>query len=256
MSAAASIGLALGMIWFERRRAEPDGSAGVDALPADARAALDGLWSRHGIAFEIQGAKSGDGGNVHFEAAYPEDVATVARWLFEEWSKYPDCWFAVARVEKVVFCRSLRLEGEFVGGFVDSGALFLDVATQDEAHCRRRIHHEFFHVFDGHDDGSLGEDAAWTALNPPGFRYGDGGLTRVSDAAAGTLDSASTGFFTGYATSALSEDKAELFAWAMRSPELVRPLAARDPFLAAKWDRLGAMLRAPCADAASPFPER
>uniref|UniRef100_A0A6V2WPR0 Uncharacterized protein n=2 Tax=Emiliania huxleyi TaxID=2903 RepID=A0A6V2WPR0_EMIHU len=56
-------------------------------------------------------------------------------------------------------------------------------------------------------------DAEWEAANKPGFRYGLGGKHMRSDAASSQLASAPDGHFLNrYCTSAIMEDKAEVWA--------------------------------------------
>ncbi|MCK6448547.1 MAG: putative zinc-binding metallopeptidase [Planctomycetes bacterium] len=252
---AAFASIAAYFVVDARRTREPDWSRGIETLDAVTRATLDELGRRHGLSFDVRAAPSGAGGNVHHGVVRPEELARFVRWLDEEWSRYPTCWFEATRLARVIFCRELVLEHERVGGFVDGERhdLYLETSVADEAHARRAVHHEFAHAFDdatSHD----GEDVLWTALNPPNFAYGAGGLSRVSDPAASRLESASVGFVTGYATASPQEDKAELFAWLMTAPEEVRRLAAGDPYLAAKWDELCARFGAPCGATTAALP--
>lgn len=254
---AAFASIAVYFVVDARREREPDWSRGIETLGQETRAALDELSRRHGLAFDVRAGQSGAGGNVHHGVVRPEELARFVRWLDEEWSRYPACWFETAKLARVVFCRDLVLDGQRVGGFVDGGSreLYLETSADDEAHARRRMHHEFAHAFDGATVKGL-DDPRWTTLNPPNFAYGSGGLSRVADAAAGRLETASFGFVTGYATASILEDKAELFAWLMTAPDDVRKLAAGDPYLAAKWDELRARFGAPCGADTDALPRR
>lgn len=255
---AACASLVALVVFVARREREPDWTRGIDTLDAETRGRLEALGRRHGFVFEVRAAPSGSGGNVHYGAVRPDELARFVRWLDEEWSRYPPCWFETAQLARVIFCRELVVEPERVGGFVDTERrdLYLETSAADEVYVRRSVHHEFAHAFD-RASANVGSDPEWAALNPPNFEYGASGLSRVSDPAANRLDTASFGFVTGYATASMQEDKAELFGWLMTEPDDVRRLAARDPYLAAKWDELGARLSAACGtDVATPFPTR
>jgi hypothetical protein len=102
------------------------------------------------------------------------------------------------------------------------------------------------------DDGVLQIDHAWLALNPDGFRYGRGGRSmRAPSAGAFTRDV--PGFVTRYATSALEEDKAELFAFMLTEPAAVASLAESDAVLARKVARMKQLVVELSADAGEGF---
>lgn len=108
----------------------------------------------------------------------------------------------------------------------------LDLASErhDALIC---IHHELFHMIDNLARGPSWEDAAWDALNEPGFRYGDGGDS-MRDAADAELTERIPGCVTRYASSATDEDKAETFAHLIVDRGWVLARAREDRYLAAK----------------------
>ena len=55
--------------------------------------------------------------------------------------------------------------------------LYLDAArgAYDKSYVRKVIHHDFFHMIDKRDDGSVKKDERWAKLNPGDFKYGTGG---------------------------------------------------------------------------------
>ncbi|MCC6408177.1 MAG: hypothetical protein IT453_13525 [Planctomycetes bacterium] len=253
----ASLALLGGTLWLGRHRSAPDWTAGAGALPGAANAALDELGKRLGLQFRIEASPS-TGGDVRFEAAHPDDVARFAFWLADEWSDYPRCWIETARLEAVVFCSELRWDVQPRASIpvFDAGLLYFDVAlgAEQESYVRRVVHHEFFHSFDRFDDGELWTDEHWSALNPRGFTYGGGGVTRQHEPSTSLLETATTGFVDDYATSGVEEDKAELFAVLMCSPDAIRPRLAGDPYLLAKWRRLLELVATPCGGDAAPLP--
>ena len=76
-------------------------------------------------------------------------------------------------------------------------------------------------------------DRRWEALNRTGFSYGYGGRDMRGPEATPMREDL-PGFVSLYATSALEEDKAEIFAFMMARPTAMRRLAARDEVIAAK----------------------
>lgn len=84
-----------------------------------------------------------------------------------------------------------------------------------QRHC---VHHEFFHYLMGQWKKDMYfKDPEWIAFNPPGTRYGSGGV-----AARGpdqyTLTHPAPGFINRYSQSAVEEDMCEIFA-ALQVPE-------------------------------------
>ena len=86
----------------------------------------------------------------------------------------------------------------------------------------------------------LMQDQAWAQLNPPGFSYGYD-TKRMKDKLL-------PGFMTGYATTAMREDKAELFSYMMTNYPKVKRRTVRDSVLAAKVAYLKAMLLQRCPE--------
>lgn len=159
----------------------------------------------------------------------------VPLWI-KEWSRYPAGIMAKAKVTKVVFCEKLSLNGQpraAVPAF-DLDTMYFDPAlgAHSSSYQRSVIHHEFFHMMDFRM-GKLKVDPEWSALNPKEFKYGTGGKN-MRTSGVGNLTTDIPGFLTPYATSALEEDKAELFAHLIVSTKFVTELAAKDAILAAK----------------------
>ena len=57
------------------------------------------------------------------------------------------------------------------------------------------------------------KDPAWLAFNDSTFKYGNGGRDAYKDPTYANTEHPRVGFVTGYATSALEEDKAETYAF-------------------------------------------
>jgi len=104
------------------------------------------------------------------------------------------------------------------------------------------IHHEFFHIVDLLDDGQLYEDERWAKLNPPGFKYGPGGINLQNDPTVTEPGKDTPGFLNRYAASGVEEDKAEVFAHLMVEAKEMKDRAAKDKYLRAKIDRMKELL--------------
>lgn len=173
-----------------------------------------------------------------------EDFAGV---LAEELAIYPRALMERSRLRKIVLASDLAFNAQLRGAIPDYGgdALYYDVSrgSHSRPYQRAAIHHEFFHVVDYRDDFEVYRDDAWSALNPPGFRYGPGGRDVQDDALGFFLVDDVPGFLTRYATSGVEEDKAEVFSRMIVAPREVARRAAADPILARKVARVKALMR-------------
>jgi len=150
-----------------------------------------------------------------------------------ELSRYPEGFLEAAGLERVVLCAGLREAGEPIPSLPNyQGSLLIDVDAP-APFLRRLLHHEVFHFVDFADDHVVKSDPEWSALNVSGFSYGEGGRS-VRDPAASLLTEALPGFLTRYATAAVEEDKAEVFAFMMTAPETVLGRARSDGVLGEK----------------------
>lgn len=212
---------------------------------------LDALAAKYGL--EIVIAKAGfedrlNGYTVTGKAASDPDIAKYARLLTEEWSLYPIPFVRAAKTRRIVICRDLALDGQVraaVPAFA-TDTMYFDVAlgSYNEHFQRVVIHHEYFHVIDERL-GNMRLDPDWNALNPPGFKYGSGG-EKMRTSGVGELTDRIPAYLTPYGTSAVEEDKAELFAHLIVDPSFVSQRASKDAFLRAKVEllkkRLGAFV--------------
>jgi len=172
-------------------------------------------------------------GSVRCEPAPRAHLAPAMAVVRAELARYEERFIAATRLKRVLFCEGLR-EGDIRVPSLPNyeRSLLLDPDT-DATFLRRLVHHEVFHFADYADDGELGRDAAWERLNDGWFSYGFGGrFLRDGDASQFAEDRA--GFVSKYATSALEEDKAEVFSFMMTEPRRLRQLAARDAIVAGK----------------------
>lgn len=213
------------------------------ALIATSSDGLQELGAKFGHKIELRQAAFTDqarGYNVAGDVASEKAMSTYAPLWIAEWKRYPTGVMAKAKVVKVVFAEKLSLSGQIraaVPAF-DLNTMYFDPALGAHApHYQRGVvHHEFFHMMDFRM-GKLTNDPDWRALNPKDFKYGDGGKNMRSSG-VGNLTRDIPGFLTPYGTSAIEEDKAELFSHLIVSTKFVTEQAEKDPVLAAKIELL------------------
>ena len=174
-------------------------------------------------------------GPVHGTPPSGPRLALTRSVVTRELERYPQKFLSKIHMKGIVFIEDLKEGDNSIPSLPNvAGLLLLDVSAT-ESDLTRGLHHEIFHFADLADDGTISPDAPWEALNGPGFAYGAGGRTLRAAWAAGPLDPfMSGGFVSSYATSAVEEDKAETFAFAVARPAQVRERAANDPVLTAK----------------------
>ena len=172
-------------------------------------------------------------GRLEGDVPNPSHTAAALSLVETELSRYSRPFLKRSRLLRVVFAERLVLDAVKVPSLPNyERTLILDPDAPRDF-LRRLVHHELFHFLDYADDDEVGRDPDWERLNEPYFVYGSGGRY-MRDADAGRLRHDLPGFLTRYATAALEEDKAEIFAFAMTEPVLVRKAAERDPVIARK----------------------
>lgn len=96
-----------------------------------------------------------------------------------EFALYPPDLVQQSQLKRVVLCSELSFAGQRRNAIPDyeHDTLYLDVSrgTYSKTYLRKVIHHEFFHIIDYRDDGSVYKDERWASLNPAKFTYGSGG---------------------------------------------------------------------------------
>jgi hypothetical protein len=176
------------------------------------------------------------------EPAPVEQRKLALATLASELGRYPAPFLARARLHRLVLCAKLQEGNEPIPSLPNyHGALLVDVAA-DAPYLRRLVHHEVFHFADYADDDQLSHDPAWLGLNDRYFVYGSGGRF-LREPGAGRFTAEIPGFVSRYATSALEEDKAEIFAMRMSAPRQFAKLTAADPIMRAKSAALEAQLQ-------------
>jgi hypothetical protein len=189
------------------------------------------------------------GGAVDARNAGGKNVDMVLYFLRKEFGKYPPEFVRLSGLERIVFCRDLKARGQRIAGVAVSGnkTIYMDSSTEvgDEAHRRRTLHHEFFHIIDyalraGTD---LKRHPAWEAANAPGAAYAG---PVASKPEPNWALHPKPGFVSTYSMSSVAEDRAELFAGIMTNNLTLRLLLQKDRHLEAKATLLKTELKEFC----------
>lgn len=193
------------------------------------------------------------GGFITCEPSPFDDALDAAVRIQREFKDYPRQLFERAGCNRIVLCTKLAYAGQLRAAIPDWEHNTLYIDTQRGAKSRgypeHVLHHEFFHLIDHADDGDVYNDATWNALNPIGFRYGNGGVNAQTTRNTGALTNSIPGFLTHYATTGVEEDKAELFAFSITHKDYIATRIRTDTTLAAKMTRLQAILNNLCPGA-------
>jgi len=168
------------------------------------------------------------------------DLLAYGRLFIDEWAKYPTDWIAPTGLRTIAFVTNFATQGTARAAGPDpiGSRMYYDVTYVDQPeYCREVIHHEFDHFIEYRRYHSYDPpDPAWTADNPPGFHYGSGGASCYPYGACDTSDHPRKGFVSGYAESAIEEDKAETYGYLMTAVDYrhVEVWIRTDPYLAEK----------------------
>jgi len=169
-----------------------------------------------------------------------------------EFTLYPESLVKSSRLKRIVICNELFFGGQRRNAIPDfeHDTLYLDASrgSYNPSYMRKVIHHEFFHIVDWLDDGKLYQDDRWSLLNPPGFKYGSGGINAQTLYFSGILTDKFPGFLNYYSTTGVEEDKAELFANLIVDPAYVERRIKTDTVLGAKVKLMMELLRSFCSD--------
>lgn len=148
------------------------------------------------------------------------DLASLKSYgaaFIDEWAKYPLSWVSSSHVARIAIVKDYAVEGQFRAAGPDpvGQTMYYDIGYGNQIYAREVIHHEFDHLLEYYYFGSYNHnDPTWQSYNTAGFAYGNGGSSAYGGSKA-YLQHPQAGFVTGYATYAIEEDKAELYAYLM-----------------------------------------
>lgn len=177
------------------------------------------------------------GFDISASPVLPEDSASYQDLLTAELGRYPASLFAKVGLKKIMVVSNLRVLGQPRAAVPDreKGWFWLDaeVARRIPKYGRHVLHHDFFHMVDASLPEPKQIEKEWSSLNPVTFRYGKGGWFMQSGN-VGALREDLAGFLDEYATSAIEEDRAEVFGHLLMSSSFVRRRIGVDGILAEK----------------------
>jgi hypothetical protein len=199
-------------------------------------------------------------GTINGKDAGKKELQEYAGLFAAEFALYPTDLVRRSQLKRVVLCGGLSFAGQRRNAIPDyeHDTLYLDVSrgTDNKTYLRKVIHHEFFHVIDYQDDGSVYKDERWEALNPSKFKYGSGGKAAQDLRHTSVLTDKYPGFLNHYSTTAVEEDKAEVFANLIVDPKYVEGRVKKDRVLKAKVERMKELLVKFCPDVNDRFWEK
>lgn len=171
------------------------------------------------------------------------DLLKGAKMLSEEFSKYSNQTIKATGLKKIYLVKDLSVNGQPRSGMPDptlEDALYFDISStyitsENSAYMRRTFHHEFKHLIDYNIYGSYqGDSSNWTSCNLAGVLYGNGGSAMYNNPEFAHSIHPQDGFVNGYATSGIEEDRAEVYAELMTTPEELQNIANKDSQVACK----------------------
>ncbi len=178
-----------------------------------------------------------------FSSSADANVSQAASELQTEFQKYTKNGLQNSGLKSIYLVKDLVVNGQARSGMPEprtGKALYFDVSdiylqSEDGMYMRRTFHHEFSHFTEYNLFGSYApDDATWTGCNNSSFRYGNGGASMYADPEFAHKSHPTYGFIDGYATSAIEEDKAEMFAWYLTDAPALQKLASKDAGVACK----------------------
>jgi len=183
--------------------------------------------------------------NVTGEAVSDEMLARYEPILEAEWRRYPRTLMVMTRLGRIVIGKNVRVLDqpraavpEFYPGWFWLDA---DVGSRLPDYGRHVIHHDFFHMIDEYDSPDGRVDRAWEKLNLPNVKYGNGGWF-MQKGNVGALRTDLPGFLDEYSTSAVEEDKAEIYSHLITSRDFVLERTKLDPVIASKVERIKSLI--------------
>lgn len=198
--------------------------AGTNSL-AEVQTALQSQFAEAEVRFVLENPSPTEYVKKYakFEPLTAQDLELMQNYagLFaEEWAKYPPDWLKFTELTEVVFVKDLFVVSHHRAAMPDpeGRALYLDITyfNNSQTYTRKTIHHEFYHLIEIALNGKMFyRDRKWRKINDRDFEYGEGGAAAYSDPAYRRTEHPLPGFVSAYATYAVEEDKAEVFAYLM-----------------------------------------
>jgi len=189
------------------------------------------------IAYSLPERVSGD-------ILTPEEAKEFLPYFFASLDIFPSRFLQETKLNTVVLCRNLRLNGVRAGGVASTtGIIAIDVPIYSPV-----IYHEMFHIADKQRN-----NPEWTKLNSKQFVYGGNDFNpdvkemdrldkQKMDAAKRDGDIRKD-FVSDYALTSEMEDRAETFAVMVTDPKQFEKMAAGSPVLKRKAEKVKGVVR-------------
>jgi len=219
---------------------------------AQAQTAIQSFASQYGLTVEITAVTQSASAKSFstYSLLSASDLAQLKTYgyiFIDEWAKYPVDWVHNSKAKDIIIVKNLDVSSTLRAAMPDPAgeAMYYDIAYASSAtgpasdYAREVIHHEFDHLLTYNYFGSYAPlDLVWALnYNAPGFTYGNGGASCYHP--GNTCLSGPhpiPGFVSGYAASAIEEDKAETYGYLMTDADyqLVKTWIKTDSYLAQK----------------------
>lgn len=176
-----------------------------------------------------------------------KEALKLAKIIAEEWQKYDTTSIKDSGLKKIYIVNNLIVDGQFRSGmpepifedalYFDASAKYVDSEGGD--YIRRTLHHEFKHLIDYNQHGSYRyEDILWLSCNTKPNVYKQGGAAMQNNPDYAHAEHPEPGFVNGYSTSAIEEDRAEVYALLLTNPAKLQNMAKNDASLQCKIAKL------------------
>ena len=150
------------------------------------------------------------------------DLDLYSPLFMMEWWIYPKSFIKKVNLHRITFVHDIKFttdnytqERTGCPEYNQTHSIILAIKERNLAYIRIVLHHEFFHYIDYAHDKSFDDDE-WENLNQKGFEYGNGG---DSEREWVKLEKGVMGFINHYSTTALEEDRAEIYQYLVGCPD-------------------------------------
>ncbi len=170
----------------------------------------------------------------------------------QELSKYTAANFVTLGLKKIYLVKSLYVDGTFRSGMPEAqfeDAVYFDIdskyfTSEDGKYMRRTIHHEIRHLADYNQYSTYKpQDSKWLQCNPAQNSYLNSVASMYANPAYAHAAHPKAGFITGYATSGIDEDRAEVYAYYMTDRAYLYKTAIEDASLSCKVAQTETLIR-------------
>jgi hypothetical protein len=189
------------------------------------------------IAYSLPERVSGD-------ILTPEEAKEFLPYFFASLDIFPSRFLQETKLNTVVLCRNLCLNGVRAGGVASTtGIIAIDIPIYSAV-----IYHEMFHIADKQRN-----NLEWIKLNSKQFVYGGNAFNKESEAMDRSdkqkMDAAKRNrdirkdFVSDYALTSEMEDRAETFAVMVTDPKQFEKMAAESQVLKRKAEKVKGIVR-------------